>query len=318
MLLVIMQHAWSMLGLDDPSWGMICGAYRAITTVGVPLFVFVSGALLLTRAPIGLASFYKKRLKRVLIPFVLTAVVVYAISIMTGAYTWWDGDILLAVKNFIPALLDNEINIFHWFVHMLLALYLLTPFLQHALHKFSKREIEWVLVVWAIGMLVKQYCPDVYLLRFMSGLWKYLGVYIAGYYVSQYCISHRRFLYIGIIVSIALLVAGAFTDCAIQLGVPLTAIFLGMAFLNIPTSPSTPSSLGERFTTNFSRYSYTVYLLHIVLIRAIYMATEHLLSVTLIPFVPIIITPCIVLIFYAICWTYDHIKWLPNNWIGIG
>ena len=71
MLLVVMQHAWSMLGLDDPSYGLVCGVYRAVSTVGVPLFVFVSGALLLPRTPEPPKVFYKKRLNRLLVPFLL-------------------------------------------------------------------------------------------------------------------------------------------------------------------------------------------------------------------------------------------------------
>lgn len=318
MLLVIMQHAWSMLELDNPALGIVCGAYRAISTVGVPLFVFVSGALLLTRTPMPIVTFFKKRLNRVLIPFVLLALLVYVMSILTGAYSWWNGDVLLAVKKFIPSLLENKINVLHWFVHMLLVLYLFTPFLQYALHNFSKREIEGVLVVWVVGMLFRQYFPNMYILNFTSILWKYLGVYIAGYYISQYRSGDNRYMYVGIVLSLILAVTGALTDCAIHLGVPLTAIFLGMICLNIPTSASIPASIAGRFITNFSRYSYTTYLLHVLLIRAIYVVIENSIPLNLIPFVPIIITPCVIVIFYVLCWTYDRIKWLPNNLVGIG
>jgi fucose 4-O-acetylase-like acetyltransferase len=40
MVLVVMQHAWSMLDLDNPEFGLVCSAYRAIVTVGVPLSFF--------------------------------------------------------------------------------------------------------------------------------------------------------------------------------------------------------------------------------------------------------------------------------------
>ena len=111
MLLVVMQHAWSMLGLDDPSYGLVCGVYRAASTVGVPLFVFVSGALLLPRTPEPLKVFYKKRLNRLLVPFLLFASLMYVVSLFAGQYDWWNGDVKTALLHFLPSLLENKINI---------------------------------------------------------------------------------------------------------------------------------------------------------------------------------------------------------------
>lgn len=317
MTLVVMQHAWSMLELDVPSLGFVCGGYRAIVTVGVPLFVFASGVLLLNRDPEPLGMFYTKRLKRILIPFVILALVMYIISIAVGLYGWWDGNIVNAIQQFIPSLLENKINISHWFVHMLLALYIVTPFLQHTLHKLSKREIQGVLLVWTIGMVLRQIYPNMSILAYTSALWTYLGVYIAGYYVSKYAINNVRYLYIGIICTFILYAIGAFTDCVVKLNVPLTAIFLGMTCLNIPTYTIHTSVLGQ-FITKISRYSYTIYLLHVMAIRAIYMLTITYIPISLIPFIPLIITPLIIIIFYVFCTIYDKIRWLPNNIIGIG
>ena len=319
MLLVVMQHAWSMLDLDDPSYGLICGAYRAISTVGVPLFVFVSGALLLPRTPEPLKVFYKKRLNRLLVPFLLFATLMYLVSLATGQYDWWDGEVKTALLQFIPSLLENRINILHWFVHMLLVIYLLTPFLQRALSALSQREIEGILLVWMAGMLLRQYYPALNVLAYTSGLWKYLGVYIAGYYVIQYRVGEIRYFYSGLVATVLLILLGALTDCAVYLGVPLTAMTMGLLCLNLPAScsPSSPSSIG-RTITNFSRYSYTIYLLHILVIRAIYMVTESYFTDTIIGWIPLIITPLIMVVFYLACTLYDKTKWLPNNLIGIG
>jgi membrane-bound acyltransferase YfiQ involved in biofilm formation len=73
-----------------------------------------------------------------------------------------------------------------------------------------------------------------------------------------------------------------------------------------------------RMTIKFSRYSYTIYLLHILLIRAIYIVTESYFSNIAIGWVPLIVTPLIMIVFYVACTLYDKIKWLPNNLIGIG
>ena len=319
MLLVVMQHAWSMLGLDDPSYGLVCGVYRAVSTVGVPLFVFVSGALLLPRTPEPLKVFYKKRLNRLLVPFLLFASLMYVVSLFAGQYDWWNGDVKMALLQFLPSLLENKINILHWFVHMLLVIYLLTPFLQRALFSLSQREIEGILLVWMVGMLLRQYYPALNVLSYTSGLWKYLGVYIAGYYVIQYRAGKKRYCYFGLVLTVLLFLLDALTDWAIHLGVPLTAVMMGLVCLNVPASFSSPSQSRMRcIITNFSRYSYTIYLLHILVIRAIYLVTEPYFTDMLIGWIPLIITPLIMIVFYLACTLYDKTKWLPNNLIGIG
>lgn len=319
MLLVVMQHAWSMLGLDDPSYGLVCGVYRAVSTVGVPLFVFVSGALLLPRTPEPLKVFYKKRLNRLLVPFLLFASLMYIVSLFAGQYDWWNGDIKMALLQFLPSLLENKINILHWFVHMLLVIYLLTPFLQRALSSLSQREIEGILLVWMVGMLLRQYYPALNVLSYTSGLWKYLGVYIAGYYVIQYRAGKKRYCYFGLVLTVLLFLLDALMDCAIHLGVPLTAVMMGLVCLNLPASfPSPSQSRMGCIITNFSRYSYTIYLLHILVIRAIYLVAESYFTDMLIGWIPLIITPLIIIVFYLACTLYDKTKWLPNNLIGIG
>ena len=319
MLLVVMQHAWSMLGLDDPSYGLVCGVYRAVSTIGVPLFVFVSGALLLPRTPEPLKVFYKKRLNRLLVPFLLFASLMYVVSLFAGQYDWWNGDVKMALLQFLPSLLENKINILHWFVHMLLVIYLLTPFLQRALSSLSQREIEGILLVWMVGMLLRQYYPALNVLSYTSGLWKYLGVYIAGYYVIQYRAGKKRYCYFGLVLTVLLFLLDALTDCAIHLGVPLTAVMMGLVCLNVPASFFSPSQSRMRcIITNFSRYSYTIYLLHILVIRAIYLVAESYFTDMVIGWIPLIITPLIMIVFYLACTLYDKTKWLPNNLIGIG
>ena len=319
MLLVVMQHAWSMLGLDDPSYGLVCGVYRAVSTVGVPLFIFVSGALLLPRTPEPLKVFYKKRLNRLLVPFLLFASLMYIVSLFAGQYDWWNGDVKMALLQFLPSLLENKINILHWFVHMLLVIYLLTPFLQRALSSLSQCEIEGILLVWMVGMLLRQYYPALNVLSYTSGLWKYLGVYIAGYYVIQYRAGKKRYCYFGLVLTVLLFLLDALTDCAIHLGVPFTAVIMGFVCLNVPASFPSPSQSRMRcIITNFSRYSYTIYLLHILVIRAIYLVAEPYFTDMLIGWIPLIITPLIMSAFYLACTLYDKTKWLPNNLIGIG
>ena len=274
MLLVVAQHAWSMLDLDKPELGLICFSYQAIVTIGVPLFVFASGVLLLTREEEPLCKFYKKRLKRLLIPFVVFSIVSYVASLFIGNYDWWDGSFKMAIMKFIPLLLTGEINVFFWFVYMLLCLYFITPILQRALHKLSKIDLELLLLVWVIGLFLKQYYPEFALNDYISNIWKYLGVYISGYYVFKYCVGKQQYCYIGAISLLILYVLNVFTNCSITLVFPLTAIAIGLICLNLNVYNKNKVMM---ILTNISRYSYTIYLTHIMLIKFIYSVVTLLL-----------------------------------------
>ena len=121
------------------------------------------------------------------------------------------------------------------------------------------------------------------------------------------------------VATILLFLLDALTDCTVHLGVPLTAITIGVACLNLPALYPPPSqSCFGRVVINFSRYSYTIYLLHILVIRAIYLVAEPYFTDMLIGWIPLIITPLIMIVFYLACTLYDKTKWLPNNLIGIG
>ena len=319
MILVVMQHAWSMLGLDDSSWGLVCSSYKSISTLGVTLFIFVSGALLLSHKSESesLFSFYIKRFRRLLIPFVFLAAVAYIASLFSGTYEWWDGSLQMALIQFIPALLENQINEFHWFVHMLFVLYLFTPILQRALNALKQQDVEFLLLIWLIGMLLKQYYPAMMFSRYLPPLWIHLGIYVAGYYVYNYC-KGGKFLKVGVIIFILLCILNISTNCAIDATRHLATIFLGMMCLNISFKDDVQQSIFGKVTINISRYSYTTYLLHILFIRVIYMLTESYFSSALIVWIPLLITPFVVLVFYVGCRKYDTIKWLPNNLVGIG
>ena len=314
MLLVVAQHAWSMLDLDQPQLGLLCFSYQAIVTVGVPLFVFASGVLLLPRDIEPLGLFFKKRLKRLLIPFVIFSVVAYIASLFTNAYDWWDGSIQMALMRFVPLLLTGEINVFFWFVYMLLCLYFMTPILQRALHQLSKSDLELILLAWAVGLVLKQFYPAFALNDYISGLWKYLGVYISGYYVFKYCVGKKQYCYIGVLSLLLLYVINVLTNCSIALVFPLTAVAIGLIGLNVNVANDNKTMM---VLTNISKYSYTIYLSHILLIRFIYMFAEPHFG-SMLNFIPLIITPFIVAVIYVACNVYSRIKILPNYIVGIG
>ena len=108
-LLVIAQHAWSGLQLDEPTAGNIRYIYQEFVVIGVPLFFMLSGALMLGGEPLPIGQFLSRRLKRLLVPYLLWGTLVYIISAVmhkyTDIHTTKDG-----ILRYLPYLLSGKIN----------------------------------------------------------------------------------------------------------------------------------------------------------------------------------------------------------------
>ena len=98
---------------------------QSLISTGVHLFILLSGALLLGKeeAP---AAFYRKRARRILPPFLIWSLVVFALTFLTkGALPWRS-----VVPEFLRQFLTSGVHGIYWFVYMIIGLYLVTPLLR--------------------------------------------------------------------------------------------------------------------------------------------------------------------------------------------
>lgn len=318
-LLVAVLHAWSMLDINNESYGWIFYVYRSIVHCGVPLFVMVSGALLLQK-PCDVKQFFAKRFARVLVPFLFWTIPVYIIGVLTHRYN----DILSfgdACLYFFPYLLQNDIQMYQWFVHMIMILYLLTPLLQRALTLSSKHLVLAYLAGWALVLILRYLYPAIYALRYVSPLFYFLGIYIAGYYIHRY-ISNNNRVWIGAgIAWIAL--------CTINIAlktryscVDAFATLCLFAFLSkMPISQRTAIRTS---ILSMSRYSYTMYLIHVPLISALYQLLDKFTigaytqwAKPVMAVLPIGAAAIVLAICYFACLVADKCRFINNNLVGI-
>lgn len=314
-ILVITQHAWSMLDLDTDSWGFICYGYRALVDRGVPLFIMISGALLLNNSKYyGVFEFYKKRFSRILIPFVLWAFIIYVMSFIGNKYPTIHSE-KEALINFFPFLFENKIGTFHWFVHMLFVLYLITPLLQRALKESSKKFIESYFLVWIVGVLLQQFYPELYLLHYISPLLKFTGLYVAGFYVITYLKNRQRNITIGGIgfISLYLMNVGlGLSHIPIHIFELAQTFCLFLCLSSIMAPNDAPIT---KIITHISRYSYTIYLIHIPLIYLLY--TIDWETIIPIPIMPLITMVIVLFGSSIICFILEKCPFIPNKWVGI-
>ena len=167
-LAIITLHAFQVWQ-DSQIMHINIYAFSEIVRFGVPVFVMISGALLLNRE-IEIKSFFKKKINRLVWPFlffyVLTCLFVF-LSNHTHEQT-------------------QNIFAFRWYFWMILGVYLSLPVINKYIQHSSLKEIEYFIFLFIFAAIfyqitqyfeIKQYF---YLTLFLSPL----GYLVLGYYLS--------------------------------------------------------------------------------------------------------------------------------------
>ncbi len=110
----------------------------ALVRWSVPVFVMISGALLLDPGKKEQPNvFYRKRLSRILIPILFWSAFYLFWSFRDGAY---DGSRSLPVA-MVKKLLTGRPYFHMWFLYMILGLYVFTPFLRKIVAHSTRRQL---------------------------------------------------------------------------------------------------------------------------------------------------------------------------------
>ena len=165
------------------------GGY-AIISIGVNLFIMISGYLLLDKTEKTIV-FFKKRILNIL-PLFLVFNIIY---------------IYFGKIPIIPVLKGKAISASHfWYIYMILGLYLLTPWLQKGL-KYAEKETLFVVFLWFLCNILNPYLRYFNLAEIPFSnfpLTGFIGYYILGYFVKKYDNKVKRTSFILIIVIYAL------------------------------------------------------------------------------------------------------------------
>ncbi len=156
----------------------------------VPIFLMISGALLLTRDNSDINQFLSKRVARILFPFLFW-------SLAYDFRTFWVMHAeqkplsLEFVLEFILGSLKNGAAFHMWYIYVLVGLYLFFPIVGKWIRNSSNREIHYFLVIWIVTLFLNYpylstYLPD-FNLRYFAG---YIGYPVLGYYLMTRSFSN--------------------------------------------------------------------------------------------------------------------------------
>ena len=174
-------------------WGSV---YNSFTRPAIPLFMMVTGILLLpTQMEMG--SFYKKKISRVIVPFFFWSVLYNLFPWFTGLLNCEPETINLFFKwvdpsqSFTDALRNVLMIPFNfsgfavqmWYVYLLIGIYLYIPIFSAWVEKSDKHSQRIFLGIWAVSLFIP------YLRNFLSAnvfgecSWNEFGLfyYFAGF-----------------------------------------------------------------------------------------------------------------------------------------
>ncbi len=200
-------NAVSAVSADDVVWGTIWGSF---VRPCVPLFVMLTGALLLPVKQ-NMKAFYARRIPRVLWPFLLWSVLYYLTpwftallgadkSIVPYLFSWAESDSQAFADGFahilrIP-LTFPYLACHMWYIYLLIGLYLFMPILSAWVSTATRREKEWVLLLWGISTCVPYITEFVSPYVFGTCSWNSFGTFyyfagFNGYLLLGHYIAHH-------------------------------------------------------------------------------------------------------------------------------
>lgn len=249
---------------------------ESICRSAVPLFVMLSGALLLGKNE-QLMFFYRKRLHKVAIPFVIWSLVYLVISYLSEfIFNSSDKNKLL----WLASQLKNGTAYHLWYIYMILGLYLTIPYLTKLIPKLNKIDFYMFFILWACTLFLKVPIINTYFpnfdLTFFTG---YIGYLLLGYFLTKndnyFSIKSGAFMVMaGWICTILLTYLSSqqekrFVGIFYNYLSPNVALITAGIFI-ILRDIKIKSPIFQKIIQTVSKYSFGIYLTHVLIITILY------------------------------------------------
>ena len=155
MFLVILLHAATephiivdIMSQQGVVFWWTSNIYNSLARPCIPLFIMLTGALLLQPTEINepLKVFFKKRWRRIGLPFLFWGVAYFAWRFFVNGET-------LTASSIVQGVLTGPYNHF-WFLYLLVGLYLITPVFRVVLTHAGQKILRYFLLIWFLGTAV--------------------------------------------------------------------------------------------------------------------------------------------------------------------
>jgi surface polysaccharide O-acyltransferase-like enzyme len=289
--------------------------YDSIARTAVPLFIILTGALLLqpTKTEEPLRVFFKKRWNRIGIPVLFWGAIFFAWDFLVKGQP--------ATAQYVAQGILAGPYVHFWYVYVLVGLYLITPLIRIVVAHANWQTIRYFLAIWFVGTgilplltLIAGISPQAVWFKLnvflLIGL---LGYFVLGAYIAKLTLR-RTTLSILLVASTAFTVFGTyfiiatlgeqysqfFLDAS-SFSVIIASVSLFLILASVPTKKiETRFPKGNRVLQVISENTLPIYLFHIIVLETLQQGYFGFkISVTNIN--PIIEIPLITVVTLLIC-----------------
>lgn len=193
-LLVILIHVSKWFAEVEPIHSFfwcVTTAFCSLGNMGVPLFLMISGALLLNRKH-EFKSFFKRRFSRIFIPFCfwIVFIMLFKVLVMDHGYGIEDIISMIFYEGFV------------WFIWALFGIYLFYPIINSYVREYSIRGCEYYLIIWFATLAlytIKCFPIKNVELGYFAG---FLGFFVWGYYLSnkEFKLNDKTMIMVGLLI----------------------------------------------------------------------------------------------------------------------
>jgi surface polysaccharide O-acyltransferase-like enzyme len=177
---IISSQEMSQLNhLELVHWSVV-DVYQSVGLMGVPLFLMLTGALLLQPEKTDtLREFFKKRWARIGLPSLF----------WFAAYFVWDflvQGIPFTGSAIVQGLLNGPYTQM-WYLYVLVGLYLLTPIIRIFIAHADQTLVKYFVILWVLGVAIIPFFTLFTIFQLNSNVFAltgYIGFFVLGTYLS--------------------------------------------------------------------------------------------------------------------------------------
>jgi surface polysaccharide O-acyltransferase-like enzyme len=254
--------------------------FSSVATPCIPLFVLLTGSLLLTpeKTAEPQTVFFKKRWNRIALPFIFWAVIYFV-------WTYFLNGNVLTLNDVTSGLLNAPYYHF-WFLYMLVGLYLITPILRVVASYAQRKTLKFFLILWFLGTAVVPLVSLLFASFSLSSqifmILNWVGYYLLGAYLLKVQVK-KAYLYVLVLAGFIWTFVGTYYATwffggkigyffydymAINVIMTSTALFL--LLLKFPPSKlkGRPHSINW-LIRNIGQNSLPIFLIHVIILESL-------------------------------------------------
>lgn len=268
---------------------------NSLVRIAIPIFLMISGALLIGQKKYDFLDFFKRRFSRIFIPHIFWVIIYFilGLTIIPDYYGLFNYSTpaSLSISYFLAVFFSmSEFSALLWFVWCIIGFYLIIPILNSFVKDYGLKGIEYILIMSILCLFIPTFGLKTSSisdrLRF---IWPFFTCYfypILGYYIhnKKFNISNKMLMFIGFIVfvlgyclSLNTMYFEGLADLSINyldinhafVVIESVGFFLMFKYMYMHSDKfkTAGESILSKLTVSLSEYSFGIYFIHMILIK---------------------------------------------------